>query len=500
MKTVIIAIVCLVVGFGVAYVALPGSQQTEADPHDSPKQLYTCGMHPEIISDEPGVCPICNMKLTPIRNDGNAGSGVRVDPTTRQNMGLVTAPVTYQSLSRTLSTFGKVTEREPNLHSVTLKTDGWVEKLYVAEEGEAVYAGQPLLEIYSPDLVAAQKELLILTETTTPDNSTGRLIDLARDRLRNWDISDDQLDRLINERQVSRTMKIRSPADGVVLSKMVEVGDKVTVRTVLYNIADLSTVWVEAYVYEADLPFVALGQEAAITSPSLPGQTFNAKVSFVAPVLDKKGQAEIRFTLANPDRILKPEMYTDVRMKSTLEGDRLAIPRKAVINSGERQLVFVAGNDDNYDARTVVTGAVDDGDMVEIKDGLTAGESVVVSGQFLLDSESRLSEAVGSEHHHAKPVETPAETHDHSGHQHSEADRDPYNIYTCPMPADFDVLHYGPGQCPKCGYGSGAAGRNRQRPGLRLPHAAVWCSSEGTGTLSEVQHAPGRVPPESYHD
>jgi len=382
------------------------------------------------------------MKLTPKRDAGAADNAVRINPSTKQNMGLLTAPATYRDLTRTVHAFGEIAVPQPRIHKVTFKTAGWIERLFVSEEGVRVSRGQPLLEIYSPDLVATQKELLVAIKSET-NPSMLRLAGAARQRLVNWDISEEQLSRLTETGEITRTMIIRSPADGFVRMKNVVEGDRVLPHTVLYEIASINTVWVEAQVYEQDLPLVKVGQPARLSTPGLPGRTFEARVEFVSPWLDESGQAEIRLTLANPNLDLKPSMYADVAIESALDGERLAIPRSAVINSGVRQLVFVADSNNAYRPREITTGATGRDDMIEVVDGLVAGELVVVSGQFLLDSETRLNEAVGL-----------VESHSHQQHSEkktSELLDDPYNIHTCPMPSHYHVLNYGPGQCPECG-------------------------------------------------
>lgn len=462
MKTLIIAIICIAAGFGAAWLIAPQSASTQmASSSDSPKQLYTCGMHPEIVSEEPGICPICNMKLTPKRDNDTESGSVRVDPTTRQSMGLVTVPASYRTMTRSINTFGKIETPDPNVHAITLKIDGWVERLFVSEEGERVFKGKPLLEIYSPALVAAQEELLIALESGTTSQTMQRLAESAERRLRNWDVPESVIDNLKETRLTTRTITLRSPANGFVKSKMVNSGDRVSARSTLYEIVDLSAVWVEAFVYEQDLPFLQVGQAGSVAVAGIPGKQYRGEITYVSPLLDRRGQAEIRLALDNPDFNLKPEMYAEVNVEVTTSDQRLAIPRSAVINSGVRQLVYVTDSDDTYQPKQVVTGVVDDHDMVEVSDGLLAGDNVVVSGQFLIDSEARLNESSSGGmggHQHGQSMQNDdssememghegATGHDHASHADSD---DPYDIHTCPMPSHFDVLHYGPGQCPKC--------------------------------------------------
>lgn len=446
MKMIIIIIICLALGFGLAQlISFSADRAEEMDNFDTSQQ-YTCGMHPEIISDEPGYCPICEMKLTLKKEGGSETGGIVIDPTTRQNMGLVSVPAEYRRLTRTLRAFGTVEYSEPKTHAVNLKVEGWVEKLYVDYKGAQVEKGRPLVEIYSPELVAAQKELLIALKSGE-DSDMQKLLEGARQRLRNWDISQDQIEALVQTGQISRNMLIKSPANGIVIAKNIEAGDHLKPGTELYRIADISTVWVMAHIYEQDLPFVELGQTAEISFPSLGGKTVTAEVSDISPFLDSRGQTEIRLNVSNPGYMLKPKMYAEVIISKELPEASLALPRSAVINSGARQLVYIVSMDGSFEPRIITTGVVGDGDMVEIKSGLSADEYVVTRGQFLLDSESRLSEALAGAHDHnnsaafaseRKPIMAP-EADSLSG------------IYTCPMPVHYHVLQYGEGNCDECG-------------------------------------------------
>jgi Cu(I)/Ag(I) efflux system membrane fusion protein/cobalt-zinc-cadmium efflux system membrane fusion protein len=412
------------------------------------------------------------MKLTPKKEGGSEPGNIVIDPTTRQNMGLVTAPAEYRKLTRTLRAFGTVEYSEPKIHAVNLKIEGWVEKrafgtveysepkihavnlkiegwvekLYVDYEGARVEKGWSLVEIYSPELVAAQKEFLIALKSGD-SRAMKKLLEGARQRLLNWDISPNQIERLAQTGEVRRNVVIKSPASGVVFAKNIEAGDHLKPGVELYRIADISVVWVVAYVYEQDLPFVALGQTAEISFPNLGGKNITAEVSYISPFLDSRGQTEIRLDVPNPGLILKPEMYAEVTIKSEMPEASLTLPRSAVINSGTRQLIYTASMDGSYAPRIITTGVVGDDDMVEIKSGLDSDEWVVTRGQFLLDSESRLGEALAGGHNHQshttfasehKPIMTPEED-SLSG------------IYTCPMPIHFDVLQYGEGDCSECG-------------------------------------------------
>jgi Cu(I)/Ag(I) efflux system membrane fusion protein/cobalt-zinc-cadmium efflux system membrane fusion protein len=466
MRSVIFAIAILIAGLGSAYLIIPQGKSALASDETSSKQLYTCGMHPEIVTDEPGYCPICGMKLTP-KKDGTAPEGsIIIDPTTTQNMGLKTVPVTRGTVTRNVTAFGRADYAEPLIHTINLKISGWIEKLYVDYQGDMVFKDQPLLEIYSPDLVAAQKEFLIAFNAGK--NNSENMADFlkaARQRLANWDISDDQIQNLIEQGDIARNMTIRSPVTGIVFAKHVAEGEHLKPGSNLYEIADLSTIWVRAYVYEQELPFVKKGQEAIVTFPNIPGEKYNARIDYVSPFLNEKRQLEIRLDLDNPEYVLRPDMYAEVNIRSEADGEKLIIPRSAVINSGMKQVVFVASGDGAYSPRVITTGIVGDNDMVEVRSGLNPNDRVVVSGQFLLDSESRLEEALAGGHHHSEPQKAKPEQEQEDVHSHESSEghdtraatvemspeRELSGVYTCPMSEHYHVLQYGEGNCGECG-------------------------------------------------
>lgn len=405
--------------------------------------LYTCGMHPWIIEKEPGNCPICAMKLTPKRDTpeggGAEGSGerkvvywrapmnpmetydapgksamgmdlvpvyedeiiggvvVKIDPVTVQNMGVRTATAEKGDLVHTIRTYGHVTYDETRTVQVSLKTAGWIEKLHIDFTGKHVEKGEPLFDVYSPDLVTAQEEYLVAYRNIKRPGGGGRkgLLASARKRLTFFDISDAEIDAIEKRGVISKALTIYSPFTGTVTLKNVEEGSYVKAGTTLFRISDLSRVWVETHIYEYELPWVVEGQEAEMTFPYLPGKVFTGKVAFIYPYLQSKTRdVVVRLEFDNLDRSLKPDMYSDVRIKTGSKGRGLMIPTEAVIRSGERNVVFTTREVGVFIPREVTLGLKLDDGKVEILSGLAAGETVVTSGQFLLDSESKLQEAV----------------------------------------------------------------------------------------------------------
>ena len=333
-----------------------------------------------------------------------APGAVMVSPERQQLIGLKTGLVEYRSIERTIRTVGVVEFDERRLADVNIKIEGWIESLLVNFTGEAVKKGQPLLTIYSPDLVSTQEEYLqalrareTLSKSRFADIVSGAetLVNASRRRLQYWDISDEEIATLERTGTPRKSMTIYSPIDGVVIEKMAVRGKKVMPGESLYRVADLSTVWVQGEIYEYEVPVVKLGQAASVTLASYPGELFRGKVSYVYPVLTEKTRTvKVRFELSNTkDWKLKPQMYANVELKIPF-GKRLVVPDEAVLDSGTQQLVFIDKGQGTFVPRDVKVGARVEG-YVEILVGLSAGERVVTSANFLIDSESQLKAAVG---------------------------------------------------------------------------------------------------------
>ncbi len=364
-------------------------------------QYYTCGMHPWVILPKPGDCPICHMKLVPLDPAKFTGQ-IAIDPVVVQNIGVRVAPATVGEVTRTVRTVGSVEYDETRVRDVNLKIAGWIEKLHVDSLGQPVKKGEPLLEIYSPELYSAEAEYLAAfrrakagQNADRADRMDAELLAAARKRLEYFDVPAGEVRELERTGEVRKALTIRSPFDGVVVEKMAQEGMKADAAMRLYRIADLSTVWVQAAVYEQQLPYVREGQAAAMTLPYLPGRKFDGKVAYVYPYLDRKlRQVNVRLEFANPDLTLKPGMFASVELRGAEAKQGLLVPREAVIDTGERQVAFVSLGKGRFEPRDVKLGVEADGGKVEILEGLKPGEMVVTSGQFLLDSESRLREAL----------------------------------------------------------------------------------------------------------
>lgn len=427
-------------------------------------QKYYCPMHPSYVSDRPGDCPICSMRLVlmPVekaeikdphakhepeqrrvlyyvdpmnpnnRSDkpGKAPDGmdlvpvysdeaatgvpgyasVKISRDRQQMMGVTVEEARILDLEDSIRTVGRVVPDETRSHQVHTKFEGFIEELFVDYVGKFVRRGQPLFSIYSPELVATQKEYLLALRAQDqfgPLDSNPALagIDLlgsARQRLSLWDISADQVARLEKSGQPSKALTIYSPVTGFVTAKTAVQGMRVMPADSLYDIIDLSTVWVLADVYEVNLPFVRMGQTAEVRLSYQPGKVWKGRVTYIPPTVEEKTRTvKVRLEFSNPGGTLKPEMYADVEFKGSL-GKTLAVPESAVLSTGERTLIFVTNGKGSFEPREVTTG-MKVRNYYEIKSGLSAGEKVATGANFLIDSESKLKAAISgmnSEHQH----------------------------------------------------------------------------------------------------
>jgi Cu(I)/Ag(I) efflux system membrane fusion protein len=360
--------------------------------------MYSQGPPHNYKSNQPGRAPDCGMKLVPVYADGTTTTGaastvagyanVSVPAPRQQLIGVKLVIAELRDLSRAIRTTGRVAVDERRTAQVRTKFEGFAEALYVNFTGQQVRRGDPLLAVYSPDLLATQNEL-ILAERNHSD--LGRtLAGAARMRLRLSDMSAADIDRVARTGKPMRDVIVRSPVAGVVMTKNVVIGARVMPSDTLYEIADLSHVWLLADVYEAELPSVRVGAPAQVV---VGGQTLAGRVTFIGPVVASQTRtANVRIELDNPASLLKPDMYADVILQQP-QGSSVAIPDSAVMNTGTRSVVFVARGDGTFEPREVTTGAKADG-FYAIRSGVQAGERVVVDANFLVDSESRLKSAL----------------------------------------------------------------------------------------------------------
>jgi Cu(I)/Ag(I) efflux system membrane fusion protein len=342
------------------------------------------------------------MDYVPVYAGDEAAAGqLRISLDKVQKLGVRTEPVASRVLAKTVRAVGRLQPDERGIVTVTTRFDGYIEKLLVSATGQPVKRGQPLMEVYSPELVSAQEEYLIARNgratlrngTAESVSGVDQLAEAALQRLRNWDISDAQLQRLQTEGTVNRTLTIYSPADGVVLEKTAQQGMRFMPGEMLYRIADLSTVWLIADVFEQDLSLVQPGQPVQISVDAYPEQEFSGEVAYIYPTVSPETRAaQVRVEMSNPQGLLKPDLYASLQLLATGEM-ALTVPDSAVIDSGTRQVVLVQRAEGLFEPREVTLGRRSDG-HVEVLQGVSAGEQVVVRANFLIDAESNLQTAL----------------------------------------------------------------------------------------------------------
>ena len=431
--------------------------------------VYTCSMHPQVMQPKPGVCPICNMKLVPIKqqptaqaptsgapgeavpgagapagagpkrerkiayywdpmmnppyisnkpgkspmgmdlipvyeDEGKTGLAVTIDPVVTQNIGIRVAVVTEGPLRDAIRTVGYLRAAEPNQHDVTLKTGGYIERLYANTEGVLVEKDAPLFDLYSPELLVAQEELLAAKRAldALPANAdtslraqSQALFDNIKAKLEIWNVPDREIQALLASGKARHALTFRSPVRGFIIEKMVVEGASVMAGERLLRIVDLSALWLDAQIYENQLPFVSVGQSGTAAVQGLGGRSFEGQIIFVNPVVSADTRtATARLAFKNPGYLLKPGMFATVELDVKIADRAVQAPREAVIDTGKRKIVFIARAGGRFEPRDVRIGVETENGIVQILGGLSPGDTVVTSGQFLLDTESRTREAI----------------------------------------------------------------------------------------------------------
>jgi Cu(I)/Ag(I) efflux system membrane fusion protein len=412
-------------------------------------QLWTCGMHPQVIQDRPGTCPICGMALTPLAGAGSAelgksgerkikywsdpmmnppyisdrpgkspmgmdlipvyedevsaGPTVTIDPSIVQNMGVRLGEVEETRLTRHIRAVGTLEEAEPNRFDVNLRIDGWIDALHADFEGKHVEKGEPLFDLYSPALQVAVEELIAARKMR--DGSPARdeqlrttadsLYETGTRKLQLYGVADEEIERLATLDHAPRAVTFRAPATGHVLEKMVYAGAAVKAGDLALRIVDHTLLWLDVRVFAKDSVNVRAGQEVTAMIEGRPNETFEGEVIFIHPHVDPTTRTTmVRLTIANPDLSLRPGMYATASLEVEIAPRALVVPREAVIDTGRSQVAFVALDQGHFEPRKVAMGPEGDDGRVQVLSGLVLGEKVVVSGQFLLDAESRMREAI----------------------------------------------------------------------------------------------------------
>lgn len=396
MAAVLIIVAAAVVWLMAKPVVLPpaDSRQDEMAGMDMPGMGKEQQKKPALVEEAVG-------PETPLESEGVPGI-VTIAPERLQTIGVKYEPVARRPLEKIIRTVGRVAVDERKLAKVTIKFHGWIERLFVSATGDHVRKGQQLFTIYSPDLVATQEEYLLalqgrkqMGESEFPEVARGSqdLLEATKRRFQLWDITADHVRELEKTGKVLKALPIHSPITGTVIKKEALAGAHVDPGQELYTIADLSHIWILADIYEYELSFVKKEQKAAVTLSYDPSRVLTGQVGFIYPTLDPKTRtAKVRFEMDNADDTLKPDMYANVELRVSL-GTKLAIPQEAIIESGQKQVVFLHHGGGKLEPRLIKTG-VKTGEWSEVLEGLKEGEHVVTSANFLIDSESRLKSVV----------------------------------------------------------------------------------------------------------
>ncbi|HIE30119.1 TPA: efflux RND transporter periplasmic adaptor subunit [Candidatus Poribacteria bacterium] len=367
---------------------------------------YTCPMHPEIVRDEPGDCPICGMTLVKkTKGDGkrDEASLVTVSPELIQTLGVTTEIVHPRKLVKEIRTVGRIDYNEKAMKIVSAKVPGRIDKLFVDFTGATVRKGDPLVLLYSPKLITTQKEYLLSLETlkkmkdsAIPEiiQSAKSSVEASKQRLLLWGISEKQIEELEKRGEPSIHLTIYAPIGGTVIHKQAMEGMYVMEGGPLYKIADLSTVWLYLDVYEYEMDWVRIGQQHTITTPSYPGKTYTGTISFIDPFLDNKTRTvRVRCEIENEDLSLKPGMFANGVINVLVGEEVIAVPESAVIHSGKNTHVIIDQGEGKFMPRPVTLGTLAE-DYYQVLDGVMAGETVVTSANFFIDSESQLKAAI----------------------------------------------------------------------------------------------------------
>lgn len=468
-RLLIFLVVVLVVGsYAIRSPAAADDGKKVSEQAQSSRKVWTCSMHPQVIQDGPGVCPICHMNLTPVTikegtkkkdetssvhgteqtaqanpnsssrkikywwdpmlnppyisdkpgkspmgmdlipvyedEQADTANEIIIDPAVVQNMGLRVSVVETGTLRRAIKLFGVLQEAEPNIRDINLRVSGWVKKLYASSEGQHLKAGEPLFDLYSPDVRTVFGELIAARhlvpagaklDAASSGGMSGSLYESTVQKLLLLGIDRPQIERIAKLTAAPDTVTFYSPVNGHLIEKNVVEGASVKSGERTMRIVDHSTLWLDSQVFEKDISSISVGSKGTIEFESLPGQSLQAQVTFIHPHVDmmtRSGMA--RLEVPNPSLNLKPGMYASVTLEAVVSEHTLFVPREAVIDTGDSQVAFVMHEIGHFEPRKVQMGRSGNDGKVEIQNGLSAGESVVVSGQFLLDSESRVQEAI----------------------------------------------------------------------------------------------------------
>jgi len=428
------------------------------------KKTYYCPMHPEVTSDKPSVCPICQMDLV-LKTDDNATTDlpntIKLSEGKQVLANVKTLKVAKDKLTKEIKSFGYVDFAEPNKRSITARFNGRIEKLFINKTGDIVAAGAPLFEIYSPDLIQAQNECLIMLKNSTSKEFSQPIAK----RLELLGFTKAQIDELAKSGEVKPTFTYHSPFSGTVLEKKIQEGTYVNEGAPLYEIADLTTVWNVSEVFSEDVSFINKGMQVKITSQAFPNQTFTGTVDFIYPVVDQQNKTvKVRVSVNNSSGKLKPNLYTESYFSINL-GSSISVPADAIIMTGTKNIVWVKKSMNEFELREIKLGAKS-GNKYQVLSGLSEGEEIAASGGYLIDSENQLKGNINAAGHSHADVN--ADSKEKSGIKAESKTNEDNSIvrkgvidlksidvnkdgkvYQDLM--DWNVLSDKPGKCPLCG-------------------------------------------------
>lgn len=369
-------------------------------------KIYYCPMHPEVTSDKPGVCPICHMDLVLKTDDSNENensadmAGMISLSSSKQVLANVqTIKVEEHPLTKTIKAYSYIDFAEPNKKSITARFNGRIEKLYVDQTGSYIKKGEPLFDVYSPDLVQAQNEYMIALKNAGQSMGNNYLIEAANKKLELFGFTQKQIDDLKNSDNIKTTFTYYSPYSGTVIDKQIQEGMYISEGTTIYNIAELSTIWNIAEVYENDIEFIKANSSVKLQLTAYPTETFKGKVNLIYPVVDPQTRTvKVRSEFPNHGNKLKPNMYGESFFEINL-GKNILIPANAVIMTGKRNIVWIKIDSKTFEAQDVELGTRVD-DKYQVLSGLNPGDEIVASGGYLIDSESQLKSGGVQTHNH----------------------------------------------------------------------------------------------------
>ena len=388
----------MIIGFGLGWFFFGGSNSKEHNHElveENKNQVWTCSMHPSIRQSEPGNCPICGMELIPLESNDSEDEPmeIRMSPAAIKLANIQTSVISLEKPVKEVRLNGKVQANEQNVYSQTSHISGRIERLMVSFTGEYIKKGQEIAYVYSPELVTTQEELFLAYKIR---DTQPALYKAARGKLLNWKLTDKQIDAIIQEGVPREQFPILSDVSGVVITKSINLGDYVKQGSALYEIADLSRLWILFDVYESDMPWVKVGDDVEYIVQSIPGKTFTGRINFIDPVINSKTRvAKARIAVSNPGLKLKPEMFATAIIKSPIQGESesIIIPKSAVMWTGKRSVVYVKTSTDTgigFMMRVVTLGP-SLGESYVIEKGLSEGEEIATNGTFSIDAAAQLA-------------------------------------------------------------------------------------------------------------